>query len=122
MRAGSPFVMVSSATYPAITPVRRACFSSVVIRDMLRGDLGFDGVVVSDSFGSASVSSVPPGQRAIRFLAAGGTMVLDSNYLDAGPMAAAVVARMKRDPAFAELVEDDVRLVLATKEEYGLIS
>jgi beta-N-acetylhexosaminidase len=120
--ARSPFVMVSSATYPRITPVRRACFSSAVIRDMLRGDLGFDGVVLSDSFGSASVSSVPPGRRAIRFLTAGGTMVLDSNYLDAKPMTAAVVALMERDPVFADLVEDDVRLILEVKQRYGLIN
>ncbi len=121
VRAGSAFVMVSSARYPGIEPVRRACFSSVVMRDMLRGDLGFEGVVMSDSFGSASVSSVPAGRRAIRFLEAGGTMVLDTNHLDAGPMSAAVLGRMERDPAFAELVEADVRLVLATKERFGLI-
>ena len=62
VRVGSAFVMVSSAKYPGIDPDRRACFSSVVMRDMLRGDLGFHGVVISDSFGSASVSSVPAGR------------------------------------------------------------
>ena len=121
VRAGSPFVMVSSATYPGIEPARRACFSSVVLRDMLRGDLGFEGVIISDSFATPSVSSVPAGRRALRFLKAGGTMVLDTNHLDAGPMSTAVLGRMKRDPAFAELVEADVRLVLAAKERFGLI-
>lgn len=121
VRAGSAFVMVSSATYPGIDPDRRACFSPLVIRDMLRGDLAFEGVVVSDSFGSASVSSVRPGRRAMRFLEAGGTMVLDTNYLDAEPMTTAVLGRMDRDPAFAALVEEDVRLVLAAKERFGLI-
>lgn len=121
VRAGTAFVMVSSATYPGIDPDLRACFSPLVIRDMLRGDLGFEGVVVSDSFGSASVSSVPPGRRAIRFLEAGGTMVLDTNYLDAEPMTTALVARAERDPAFADTVEADVRLVLAAKQRFGLI-
>ncbi|MEO5711801.1 MAG: glycoside hydrolase family 3 N-terminal domain-containing protein [Nocardioidaceae bacterium] len=121
VRAGTAFVMVSSATYPGIDPDRRACFSPLVIRDMLRGDLGFEGVVVSDSFGSASVSPVPPGRRAVRFLEAGGTMVLDTNYLDAEPMTAAVLARAERDPAFADVVEADVRLVLAAKERFGLL-
>jgi beta-N-acetylhexosaminidase len=121
VRVGSAFVMVSSAKYPGIDPDRRACFSSVVMRDMLRGDLGFHGVVISDSFGSASLSSVPAGRRAIRFLEAGGTMVLDTNYLDAGPMSTAVLGRMERDPAFADLVEANVRLVLLAKERFGLI-
>lgn len=121
VRAGAAFVMVSSAHYPGIDPVRRACFSPVVIRDMLRGDLGFRGLVISDSFGSASVASVRSGQRAVRFLGAGGTMVLDTNDQDLAPMTAAVLARAKRDPAFADLVETDVRLVLDTKERFHLI-
>lgn len=119
--AGAAFAMVSSAHYPGIDRSARACFSPLVIRAMLRGDLGFEGVVVSDSFGSASVSSVPPGRRAVRFLQAGGTMVLDTNYLDLAPMTAAVLARMQRDPGFAEVVEADVRLVLATKERFHLL-
>ena len=121
VRADAAFVMVSSAHYPAIDPTNRACFSRVVIQDMLRRDLGFAGVVVSDSFGSASVSSLPAGRRAVRFFRAGGTMVLDTNYLDLEPMSAAVLARMERDPAFAEPIESDVRLVLNTKERFGLI-
>lgn len=121
IRAGAAFAMVSSANYPGIDPEARACFSPVVIRDMLRGDLGFEGVVVSDSFGSASVSPVPAGQRAVRFFGAGGTMVLDTNYLDLEPMRAAVLARTRQDPAFARRIEVDVRLVLATKDRFGLI-
>jgi beta-N-acetylhexosaminidase len=121
VRADAAFTMVSSANYPGIDPDNRACFSRVVIHDMLRGDLGFEGVVVSDSFGSASVSSLPAGRRAVRFFRAGGTMVLDTNYLDLEPMSAAVLARMERDPAFAELIESDVRLVLTTKERFGLV-
>ena len=121
VQADAAFVMVSSAHYPAIDAANRACFSRVVIHGMLRGDLGFAGVVVSDSFGSASVSSLPAGRRAVRFFRAGGTMVLDTNYLDLEPMSAAVLARMERDPAFAELIDSDVRLVLKTKERFGLI-
>lgn len=121
IQSGSAFAMVSSAKYPGIDPDRRACFSPVVIREMLRGDLGFEGVVISDSFGSASVAPVPAGRRAIRFFESGGTMVLDTNYLDLEPMTAAVLARMERDPAFGELIEANVRLVLATKQRFGLI-
>lgn len=122
IEAGAAFAMVSSAHYPGIDRTARACFSPLVIRAMLRGDLGFDGVVVSDSFGSASVSSVRPGPRAVRFLQAGGTMVLDTNYLDLAPMTAAVLARARRDSDFADVVEADVRLVLATKERFHLLA
>ena len=31
---------------------------------MLRGDLGFHGVVISDALGATAVESIPPGTRA----------------------------------------------------------
>lgn len=121
VKAGAPFVMVSSANYPALDPDNRACFSPVVLQEMLRGDLGFEGVVLSDSFGSASLADLRPGERALRYFRAGGTMLLDTNYLDLAPMSRAVLAEMAADPAFAATIEADVRLVLAAKERFGLI-
>lgn len=121
VKAKVAMFMVSSASYPAIDPDNRACFSPTVMREMIRGDLGFDGVIISDSFGSASVAGTPPGERAVRFLEAGGTMVLDTSYLDLEPMSTAVLERAASDPAFAATVEDAVRLVLAAKERFGLI-
>ena len=70
--AGVPFVMVSLATYTRIDSSHIAAFSPVVMRTILRGDLGFHGVVMSDSLSATAVSSVIPGSRAIRFLTAGG--------------------------------------------------
>ncbi|MCY7395226.1 MAG: glycoside hydrolase family 3 [Nocardioides sp.] len=121
VQAGAAFVMVSSATYPELDADNRACFSPLVLQEMLRGDLGFEGVIISDSFGSAAVAGTPPGERAVRYFRAGGTMLLDTNYLDAAPMSQAVLAEMERDPAFAAIVESDVRLVLAAKERFGLL-
>lgn len=121
VNAGTAFVMVSSANYPAIDAENRACFSTVVLQDMLRGDLGFEGVIISDSFGSASVAGLPPGERALTFFRAGGTMLLDTNYLDLEAMSTAVLAALDTDPAFADTIEADVRLVLETKDRFGLL-
>src|SRR3954447_25540298 len=72
-----PFVMVSSATYELIDPSAPAVFSPVVITDVLRGDIGFRGPIITDDVATAvAVRDVPPGERAVRFLAAGGTLVL----------------------------------------------
>ena len=73
----APFVMASSAIYDRIDGSKQAMFSPVVLTDVLRGQLGFDGVVISDDVGNAdAVSGVPVGERAVRFLGAGGTLVL----------------------------------------------
>lgn len=75
--AGSQTVMVSSAIYSRICPSAPAVFSSAVITSLLRGRLGFDGVVLSDDLGSArAVAAVPVSHRGSRFLAAGGDLAL----------------------------------------------
>ena len=70
-----PFVMMSTAIYTKIDPANPAAFSHTIVSGMLRGDLGFRGVVISDDLGvAAQVAQYSPGQRAVRFVAAGGDM------------------------------------------------
>jgi beta-glucosidase-like glycosyl hydrolase len=119
----APFVMVSSATYPQIDPAEQAAFSSVVVTDLLRERLGFDGVVISDDLGNArAVHDVPPGERAVRFLAAGGTLLLTVQPAVVPEMVDAVLARSAADPAFAATVDDAVRTALLAKDRAGLLS
>ena len=66
VRAGVPFVMVSLATYTKIDPDHLAVFSPTVIDGMLRGDLGFDGVVISDALGATAVAVDPAGHAGDR--------------------------------------------------------
>ena len=120
--AGVPFVMVSLATYTKIDPDHLAVFSPTVIGEMLRGDLGFDGVVISDALGATAVQSIPPGTRAIDFLLAGGDMVISNQTAPAIEMAKAVAAQVRTDAAFRERVDDAARHVLRAKEAAGLLS
>src|SRR4029077_12889781 len=107
IRAGVPFVMVALATYTRIDPHRLAVFSPTVIQTMLRGDLGFRGVVVSDDLGAAvAVADVPPAQRAIDFLRAGGDLIVSKTAGPANEMAVAVLARAESSPSFKSLVDE----------------
>jgi beta-N-acetylhexosaminidase len=119
--AGADFVMVSSAIYPRIDRANRACFSPTVM-SLLRDRLGFDGVIVSDSFGAASLAGTSLGQRAVRFFRAGGTMILDSTPGHLAAMAGAVRDRMRTHPGFRTRIRDAVLLVLETKAARGLIA
>lgn len=117
-----PFVMVSSARYTQLDPDAQAAFSPIVLTDLLRGQLGFAGVIVSDDLGNATaVQDVPPGERAVRFLAAGGTLVLTVDPSLVPGMIDAVLARSDVDPAFAATVDAAVRTALAAKERAGLL-
>ncbi|MGW7404052.1 glycoside hydrolase family 3 N-terminal domain-containing protein [Streptomyces sp. NPDC054833] len=122
MAAGARFVMVSLATYTRIDPARQAVFSPIVIEDALRKDLGFDGVVISDDLGNAAaVQSMPPAQRALAFLRAGGDLVLTVNADHIPAMTAAVLNAERDQPALRAHVEASVRRILAAKKAAGLI-
>lgn len=120
--AGADVVMVSTVTYTRIDPERLAAFSPRVIRELLRGELGFQGVVAADDLGAAAaVAAVPVADRALRFVEAGGDLV-DIKYARlAAPMADALLGRAQADTAFRARVDEAALHVLRLKERYGLL-
>jgi beta-N-acetylhexosaminidase len=121
IRAGVPVVMVALATYTRIDPDHLAVYSPVVMH-LLRNGLGFEGVIASDDMGAAvAVASIPPADRAIDFIAAGGDLIVSKTVAPTLAMASALVARARADSAFAGLVSDAVRHVLAAKDVAGLL-
>ncbi|MFD8723553.1 glycoside hydrolase family 3 N-terminal domain-containing protein [Streptomyces sp. NPDC059629] len=120
---GARFVMVSLVTYTRIDPAHQAAFSPTVIDGMLGKDLGSDSVVVSDDLGNAAaVQAVPPGQRALAFLRAGGDLIVTVNTGDVPAMTSAVLGAMLSDPALRTRVDASVRRVLAAKQAAGLVA
>jgi beta-N-acetylhexosaminidase len=119
--AGVPFVMVALATYTKIDPDHLAVFSPVVM-SMLRDDLGFQGVIISDDIGNAeAILDIPAGTRAIDFLNAGGDMIITKFVQPADVMAKAVLAKLKGDDALRARVDDAVMRILETKDAFGLL-
>jgi beta-N-acetylhexosaminidase len=120
--AGVPFVMVALASYPRIDPAHLAAFSPAVIGGLLRGDLGFRGVVMSDDLGAtAAVVAMPPGERALDFLLAGGDLIVSKTTEATVAMVVAVQAKVATDPQFAARVDDAALSVLEAKEAAGLL-
>ena len=80
--AGLPAVMVGDASVPGLTQ-GPASLASAVITGLLRQQLGFEGLVLTDSLSADAISdlgiSVP--QASVRAVAAGADMVL-SNPID----------------------------------------
>lgn len=119
--AGVPFVMVSLATYERLDPDHLAVFSPMIIHDMLRGDLGFRGVVISDALGATAVDSIAPATRAIDFVQAGGDMIISNQVPPAIEMAQALTDRAARNDAFRARIDDAARRVLEAKAAAGLL-
>jgi beta-N-acetylhexosaminidase len=122
IQAGSVGVMISSASYPRLDSKNVAAFSSAVITGLLRGKLGFDGLVLSDDLGAAvAVAGTPTGQRAVRFVAAGGDVVLSIKPSDAAPMASALMAKALSDATFKKRLTDAATHVLRAKAKAGIL-
>lgn len=122
VQAHVPFVMMSTAIYSKIDPRRPAAFSPAIVTDLLRGKLGFTGVVISDDLGAAKqVSGYSVGDRAVDFVAAGGDIVLTVDASQASTMTAALLAKANADPAFRAKVDAAALRVLEAKQSRGLL-
>lgn len=120
--SGVRWVMVSNAYYPAIDPQNIAPFSPVVMKEMLRGDLGFNGIIVSDDICDAvQLSPFAVANRGADFIAAGGSMALCTNQALLPAMYQGLLARATADPAFAASVDAAALKVLEIKAESGLL-
>ena len=116
--AGAPVIMVSSATYSLIDPSAPAVFSSTIVTDMLRREMGFSGVVITDDVSAAAqVQDVSAGDRAVRAIRAGCDLVLASaDPTVAADMVKALIATARSDPAFAARVDESATRVLNLKK------
>jgi beta-N-acetylhexosaminidase len=122
IEAGAPFVMMSTARYALLDPKRPAAFSPYVVQRVLRGDLGFGGVVISDDLSDAvQVIDVPAAQRAVRFIGAGGDMVLLVHPETLPTMYRAVLKRARHHEVFRAKVEASALRILTAKEREGLL-
>ena len=116
--AGAQVIMVSSATYSLIDSSAPAVFSSKIVTDMLRTEMGFSGVVITDDVSAAvQVKDVGAGDRAVRAIRAGCDLVLASaDPTVAADMVKALIATAQSDPAFAARVDESATRVLNLKK------
>lgn len=119
---GTEAVMVSSATYTRIDRKRPATYSSTVIEGMLRDDLGFRGVVVSDDLLGRALTSTPVRSRGVRFLDAGGDLALVGDTRAAVQVHDGLLDRARADPTFRARVAQSAGRVMALKATQELAS
>ena len=86
-------VMMSLATYQRIDSSAPAAFSSKIIDGTLRGSVGYDGVVISDSLSAAAVSGIATKDLGVRLVDAGGDLACigDTSYVT--PILDGIIAR-----------------------------
>ena len=116
--AGAQVIMVSSATYTLLDASAPAVFSSKIVTEMLRTEMGFSGVVITDDVSAAvQVQSVAASDRAVQAIRAGCDIVLASaDPTVAADMIKALITTAQSDPAFAARVDESATRVLNLKK------
>jgi beta-N-acetylhexosaminidase len=75
--AGVKMVMVSTAGYPTLGSKKQAAFSPAIVGGLLRDQLGFDGVVITDDLEAPAVTeTTPPVVAATGAIRAGDDLLL----------------------------------------------
>jgi beta-N-acetylhexosaminidase len=118
--AGVPLVMVGHARYPALDRFRIASQSGPIVDGLLRDELGFRGVVLTDSLEArASLSTGSIESVAERSVRAGADLLLLTGRGSYRPVYAHLLAVARSDPAFRERVRASAARVLALKARPG---
>ena len=118
--AGAPLVMVSHLSVPAVTgDDRPASLSTSVIDGLLRTELGFDGVVVTDALNMEAITDhFTAAEAAVQALEAGADLLLMPEDFQAavdGVLHAVETGSLPQDT-----ITDSVVRILAMKYEYGI--
>ena len=119
--AGVPMVMVGHLIYPAIDPERPASLSPEAI-GMLRGELGFDGVVVTDDLAMAGATGGgPPARAAVEAVKAGADLLIVSSLPEQQADAYdAVLEAVESGEIKRGRIEASVERILKVKKDYSL--
>lgn len=118
--AGADAVMTAHIGVPEITgDATPASFSYVLITEILRGELGFDGVVITDSLTMGALRGNSEAEMVVSAIEAGADIAL----LPSGPVQAlnALVRAVESGRLSEERVDDSVRRVLRLKYDRGLL-
>ena len=116
--AGAEMILVSHAVVRAVGDDMPASTSSRVIKGFLRGELGFEGVVVTDSLRMNAITSVyKKGQESVAALKAGADILLLPPDLDAAYRA--VRQALNAGEITMERVEESVVRILMVKIAMG---
>ncbi|MFW6065196.1 MAG: glycoside hydrolase family 3 N-terminal domain-containing protein [Planctomycetota bacterium] len=125
IKAGLPAVMLAHSVYPALDDSQEvSTLSKPIVTGVLREELGFDGVIVTDSFTMGGlVARYEVAEAAVRAIEAGVDVILlkDENALR-GEVYDALLQAVESGRISESRVDESVRRVLRTKDQYGLLS
>ena len=118
IEAGADMVMIGHITVTALDDVP-ATISQAVISGLLRDELGWDGVVITDSLDMGALAGYDSGEVCVRYLEAGGDILL--GVPDLGTAVGAIESAVAEGRLTEQRIDESVLRVLSLKIEYDII-
>ena len=118
IEAGADMVMIGHITVTSVDP-EPATISKAIITDVLRGELGWDGVVISDSLDMGALAGYDNGEVCVKFLEAGGDILL--GIPDIETALTALEAAVTDGRLTESRIDESVQRALELKISHGII-
>lgn len=120
--AGVDVVMTAHILYGDLDPTYPATLSPVLIRGMLRRDLGFDGVVMSDGLEMGALSENYPLDDTLRqAIRSGVDLILLYTRYELSDVVGRVVSLVESGQLSEAQIDRGTRRILRLKAKYGLL-
>ncbi|MCD8143964.1 MAG: beta-N-acetylhexosaminidase [Oscillospiraceae bacterium] len=119
--AGADLVMVGHISVPNVvgdeTP---ASLSTDIVTGLLREEMGFDGLIVTDSLSMEAITGLySPGEAAVLAVQAGADLLLMPEDLDAA--VEGILDAVERGTVTEERLDESVLRILTVKEEQDIL-
>ncbi|MDE7225281.1 MAG: glycoside hydrolase family 3 protein, partial [Ruminococcus sp.] len=118
--AGADFVMVGHQIITSVGDERPSDLSKTVVTDWLRDELGFNGIIITDSHSMGSIAYIyPASEAAVLAVEAGNDIILmpaDTSLAIDGLENAVIEGRISE-----ERIDESVMRILLKKEELGIL-
>lgn len=122
IKSGADMVMIAHLLLPKLDPDHPSSFSKAVIHDLLREELGYEGVIVSDDMTMGAITeNYSIEQAAVEFIEAGGNIVLvGHDYEKEESVIRAITEAVKQGTISEEMLDERVGAILKLKAKYKL--
>ena len=116
--AGADMVMVGHLILTEVDP-EPAPFSHAVVTELLRGELGFDGVVITDALEMGALGGYTSGETAVKAILAGVDLLLCP--ADPEEALSALEAALETGELTPERIRESVLRILTLQENWGIL-
>lgn len=117
---GVPWIMSAHVKYPQLDAEYPATLSKIILTELLREKLAYQGLIVSDDFVMKGIADYYPIHEATEyFLRAGGDVVMICHHEEIQTLSLDHLLKVsEKDPEFEKLLLDRQKRILAYKKHY----